>query len=316
MNDVPELVWHYTGAEALINILQTHRLRATSAAFMNDSNELLTHENAMRATYERMRNHFSCEEQEVLDPQYRDKSAEQQVRDRFLISAADNGDSLTLWRNYGGDELAVSIALDTTIPLMPVLQTDVEKHPSPPEGYYEYDADEEGRRFLLYDSDEPRSLRSDWKKVNYVAREGTPDHFERLREEAEWRLDQKRNKSKPFISLDFTSMLPDAIQNLDKDAAFEDEREFRVVVTASPDWKFVRYRASSFGLTPYVELAAKPGSNDMDFEPAAGKENLPIRKVMIGPTSHQKRQRESLRNLLDARGYRDVEIEVSSIPFR
>jgi hypothetical protein len=59
----------------------------------------------------------------------------------------------------------------------------------------------------------------------------------------------------PLIADYFTGVDPGV---LFKNPGFEDEREVRVTWTVNPWWKFVLYRASRFGVTPYVEVGPPP----------------------------------------------------------
>lgn len=320
--DIPEpltdLVWHYTDTSALISILTTHRLRASSAAYMNDANEMVTHQLAMKSAYQRIRESLASEEQELLDRRYDSDAGHRNVHENYLVSASENGDLLTLWRNYGGSG-AFSIGLDPSVRLRPVLQRTEDKHPFPPNGYYEdaEDFTEEGESFLAYDPDDPRTLGGTWRRVNYVSRDGLESHEEQLRRDASFLVGRKHNPEKFRYVVDFTYLDPDNAPNLEKDDAFSDEKEVRIIVSATPDWKFVKYRSGPFGLTPYVDLAAMEKTQTVHGDTTLIPAFLPIRRITLGP-SHRGSEREqrSLRALLDANGYRDVEVDISEIPYR
>ena len=285
---------------------------------MNDANEMITHQLAMRGAYQRIRETFSAEEQDLLEHRYGSEAGLRDVQQNYLVSASEEGDLLTLWRNYGGTG-AFSIGLDPSVRLRPVLQREEVEHPYPPEGYYE-DAEEvteDGQRFQAYDPDHPTRLGGNWKRVNYVARDGVETHEEQVRRDARLLVGRKHNPSKFQYLVDFTYLDPDNAPNLEKDDAFSDEKEVRIIVSADPDWKFVKYRSGPFRLTPYVELAAMEKTEAADGKTVLAPTHLPIRRITLGP-SHRGSEREqrSLRSLLDANGYRDVEIDVSEIPYR
>lgn len=313
-----DLVWHYTNTSALISILTQHRLHASSAAYMNDSNEMMTHQLAMRSAYQRIRESLTAEEQELLDRRYGTGVGLRDVQENYLVSASEESDLLTLWRNYGRDG-AFSIGLDPGVRLRPALQRGEKEHPYPPEGYYEAaeEVTEEGETFLTYDPDHPTTRGGNWRRVNYISRDGVESHEEQVRRDARFLVGRKRNPSDFKYVVDFTYFNPDSAPNLEKDDAFSDEREVRIIVSADPDWKFVKYRSGPFGLTPYVELAAMTKTETADGEIALTPTRLPIRRVTLGP-SHRGSEREqrSLRALLDANGYREVTIGVSQIPYR
>lgn len=272
------LLWHYTDTPGLIGIVSNHRLWASSAAFMNDTNEMVTHELALKSAYQRIRDEFEQETQVLLDEYYGPDAETRNVHDRFLISASEKSDLLTLWRNYGGSGGAFAIGLKPDVLLKPVLQFPEDApHPSPPSGYYE-DAEEviDGRPVQLYDPDQPHSLGGEWKRVEYVTREGSESHEARVREQGSYLLDKQQHPERYRRIVQLADVFPDGTPSLEKDEAFQDEREVRIIVTAGPDWKFVKYRSGAFGLTPYVELGAKTETTELDLEASPGNENLPI----------------------------------------
>jgi len=316
------LVWHYTDTDALVSIITKHRLWASSAAFMNDANEMITHQQALKKTYERIKADLPADQQELLDRRYGPNAELRNVQDLYLIAASEEGDHLTLWRNYSAKSGAFAIGLDASVRLKPVLldPSDPNKeHPSPPKGYYEdaVDFTEEGDEFQMYDPDDPRTLGGRWRKVRYVAREGVSSHEARVRKEGKFLAGRARDPKKYQYHVDFTYLDPDNEPNREKDDAFKDEAEVRIIVSADPDWKFVKYRSGPFGLTPYVELATKAQDSWDESEPATEPGILPIREIRIGPAAvDPARQERSLRALLDANGYRGVIIRISEIPFR
>ncbi|MGK0716096.1 DUF2971 domain-containing protein [Leucobacter sp. W1153] len=318
LKPLTDLVWHYTDTAALISILTTHRLRASSAAYMNDANEMITHQLAMKSAYRRVRESLTAEEQELLDRRYNSDAGHRSVHENYLVSASENGDLLTLWRNYGGNG-AFSIGFDPSVKLRPVLQRTEDKHPFPPKGYYEdaEDFTEEGEPFRLYDPDQTNTLGGKWKRVHYVSRDGIEAHEEQVRRDAEFLVGRKHNPLKFKHFVDFTYLDPDNAPNLEKDEAFSDEKEVRIIVSVMPDWKFVKYRSGPFGLTPYVELAAMEKTRAENGDVALSPTFLPIRRITLGPSRRgSELEQRSLRALLDANGYGDVEIDISEIPYR
>jgi hypothetical protein len=90
-----------------------------------------------------------------------------------------------------------------------------------------------------------------------------------------------------------------------KHSGFEDEREWRFIVqhnSDSLDW--VKFRAGSNLLIPYIELSAPAG------------EKLPITAVWVGPGSAQALTKESVELFLKMHGYGHVPVKESTVPFR
>lgn len=94
-----------------------------------------------------------------------------------------------------------------------------------------------------------------------------------------------------------------------KNDAFRSEQEVRYVITPAHASRFtdgMQFRASSVGLIPYVNTA---GYGPQD-------KRLPISEVIVGPSPHQDVIAGSLAKFLKAKGYHDVQVELSNVPFR
>lgn len=307
--DRQQLAWHYTSAEALISILHTDALRATSAAFMNDANEMKTGVRALKRTYERMRESFSPAERKAIEES--GALNERSVDHLFLLSASRGPDRLTLWRNYGGATTPYAIGLDRSVLLRPLEVVEGRRHPRPPEGWdsvgWEESADGPVR---IYDPDEVWVFGGQWNDVMYVNRKGTQSHEQSLRALAKDRMDGQERGS-------FLVSLPDFADSpvyLEKDASFEDEDEVRLVVEANPSWKFLQFRGDRFGAVPYVELSSSDERGR--FISAAADRKLPIREIWIGPSADAVTARRALESLLHVSGYGDVHVRSTSIPYR
>ncbi|WP_197520291.1 DUF2971 domain-containing protein [Paraburkholderia tropica] len=88
-----------------------------------------------------------------------------------------------------------------------------------------------------------------------------------------------------------------------KHLGFQDEREWRFVVQHPVEADDLRFRPNGAVIAPYIVL-------DM------GKAKLPMRSVTIGPGRDMELTRASVRLFLDRRGYENVPVKVSSVPFR
>lgn len=317
-----DLAWHYTSAASLVSILEHGRLWAGSAALMNDSAEIQAGREALRRAIQAR----------ALEPWQRKQlersgAMKDGVPDEvFLLSASKDADSLTLWRSYGtGTEAEYAIALDTNVPLMPVMQSELGAHPHPPRTWYSdaEDVTDEGVPFPIYDPDAPVIYDEAWTDVEYLRDDAAP---------AEAVLDDlllhmtkppENEGGRRIIFSTYTSSMPNRTMFF-KHAGFEDEDEVRAVWTVSPWWRFVLYRGARFGVTPYIEVGArKPGlERDEDFEGygdfvlPSQLDRLPIRAVRIGPTRRPQAFRRGLRELLNRYGYEDVDIHESETPYR
>ena len=283
---------------------------------MNDANELRTGVTALKMAYEREKPNLTDEEQRQLESigLLHDSA----VYNSFLVSASEDHDLLTLWRFYGNAQVAYSLGFDRDVPLMPREQVRGHAHPSPPPDYRDYDwmLVDARRQKIGPDPDSCRVMGGRWKVVTYVNRDGEHSHTEYIRSRLEklqsdmavqmW-LEFGGNEDNPF---NFEQI------NLEKDSGFMDEREVRILVDLNPDWKFVKFRETQFGLVPYIELTTSAAADDRGFVPVDADCRLPICHIVVGPTGNAEAAKYALRLFLDNAGYGDVTIGSSEIPFR
>lgn len=317
-NDETELVWHYTDGSALMNILKNNELWAGSAAFMNDTNELLSGSIQLRRHFEDRRPSLPeeiCEKLEEYIPEVRAGS-----RHSFILSASSDPDSLTMWRYYGRDRASFAIGLDRTKKLAPLARLAVDKHPNPPADYYDdiYDFAENGDRFIVQDPDQVFIEGGGWNAVVYDPPRQSQiisEVFGKLREGVETRV--ARGEARRRWIWMYPYFMNEEL-DLIKNEGFRDELEERMTILPNPAWKFVFHRPGPFGLVPYVKLTSLDGDN-MDpgenlFATKPGR--LPIREIRIGPTPNSGEAVASLEQLLEFYGLHDVQVTYSEIPFR
>ena len=316
----PNQAWHYTTAAGLLNIVRHDRLWASSAAFMNDADEIRTGKRALQDAAAARKP--SLKDWQLKQLRFLGVLTAGQPDEVFLLSASTDGDALTLWRSYGqGTEAEYALELDPSVALMPIIQDTREQHPSPPPGWGEEVEDwtDEGVPIPGPDPDEPYTWGGDWELVQYLSEGSTlaADELERI--VTDLRPPKTGRLSIPFIADYFTGVDPSV---LFKNPGFEDEREVRVTWTVNPWWKFVLYRPSRFGVTPYIEVGA---TNDTTASGTERDRNLlmpsrvgklPLRSVRIGPTRATESAKHALRQLLDSYGYGATAIITSSAPYR
>lgn len=88
-----------------------------------------------------------------------------------------------------------------------------------------------------------------------------------------------------------------------KHIGFRDEREWRFVVQRRLNSDQLQFRASGNKIVPYIVVGAK-------------KTRLPILSVRVGPGTDQDLTAKGLRLFLEARGYNDVRVDISDVPYR
>jgi hypothetical protein len=320
-----ELIWHYTNGAALMNILAKNELWASSAAFMNDINELLSGNIQLRKHFEDQRPTLPpaiAGELEKYIPDVRDRS-----RQSFVLSASSDGDSLTMWRYYGRDQVSFAIGLDRNVGLVPLERVELDTHPNPTADYYDdmYDRDEDGHisthpdgsPAVIFDPDSLIIEGGDWASVVYdpeQQKEIIADIFDELCKG----VDRQTTPEDGHIRLWLFPYLMNESLDLIKNTGFRDEREERIILWPNPDWKFVFHRPGPFGLVPYVKLTSLTTDNHDEYEDryASSPGQLPIREIRIGPTPYSAEAVASLKQLLDFYGLHDVKVDYSEIPFR
>lgn len=98
-----------------------------------------------------------------------------------------------------------------------------------------------------------------------------------------------------------------------KHKAFAEEREWRLL--AISERQIVKTRGRAGGLVPYMDVVVNGRLNPN----AEHISEQPVRRIVVGPSPDQKAQVAGVHDLLASRGmwgFRDVEVEPSSAPFR
>lgn len=90
-----------------------------------------------------------------------------------------------------------------------------------------------------------------------------------------------------------------------KHKKFEDEQEFRIINNGINVFDIIDYRQGKSMIVPHVR-----------FSPRDVDDNLPISKIIIGPTPLPELSRLSVRSLLESKNYEEVKVEISNIPYR
>lgn len=88
-----------------------------------------------------------------------------------------------------------------------------------------------------------------------------------------------------------------------KHKSFKSEQEYRIVYQCNECKK--KYRKGKSMVIPYIELSL------LDL-----KEELPISKIIVGPTPHPELSKYSIESLLESKGYKYINVESSKIPYR
>ncbi len=263
------LIYHYCDAPALLNILSTRKVWATSTKYLNDTMELLALIRNMKDHADRHRDtEAGVALSDIVDfylISADTKQAQTIGMDRFACCFSANGDLLSQWRAYGNNGRGYAIGFDP-------------------------------RAFRDLIGPEPRmSLR----QITYGGKNEdslVDDLFSRFKPIIEPHLsilDQTgwdRQSARNWLSMRFGECLFDLVDEI-KDPAFAEEHEWRLYANSRDT---VRHRVSQDRIVPYVELELTSSA-----EPTV----MPIAEIVIGPRLDYDEAMMSLTTFTSSLGY-------------
>lgn len=310
------LVWHYSDGAGLKSILENRVLWASSAAYMNDFKELISGDDILSRYYADLKEQVSENHREELQRAVTSFSSPRE--EKFILSASDDPDSLTLWRYYGRDQVSFAVGLERSVNLNVRAQKQRSDHPYPPPGYLDGYRDEHG--ILEENPDMVGQIVDPWDEMIYDRHQ--QEHIiHRALTNLSAAIREARAESRTHFRVYNKNHALQSQLNRVKDSGFRDERELRILAQVTPPWKYVLHRPGRFGLIPYIELGLPVGGSIPSpgaFRPDGRQKmkRLPIRQINIGPTPFPDEARFGLKQLLNFKGYHDVEVVVSKIPYR
>jgi hypothetical protein len=307
-------VYHYTTGKAFYGIVESSELWLTNAEFVNDISECnaLSQQKDLFEDDELAFNRYVKKRWELFSRLKNERN------NYYIASFSKEPDSLEQWRAYG------SICIG--------FQAEGLKK----RGFSLYQC--------VYDKEEIKSwILEKAKRTEWMLKE--PDRIEHyIGENGPTNRDMDARNRAAF-SLIFRASIKF------KHFCYRNEKEVRLLAVSDhnwhfPDWRFlyekeppIHFRHHpGFGVAvPYVKffLTTKPGGGECDSsenytsktelqikEEKREKEKnqkralLPIKEIRIGPTPHKEETRASCEILLHEKGYKNVEINVSEIPYR
>ena len=323
-------VWHYTTADGLIGILSNNVLWASSAAFMNDHREIKTgYDLWTKAVAEytaRTEGQVDAKNHEFIEQLGNIFSADDPAI-VYVVSACQDGDNLTMWRNYTGNQVGFAVALDASSNLFLRKQRGMDAVTFP-EDRIEGPDESEGlfveAPIKITTSDGQDALRRyesrpfTWSPVIYetTEQEGLTRETVQAIESALDHVDAANSMRTVQKFLEYTQNV-----HLFKNPSFRDEEEHRIscaIPAAIARRCFLKFRQGNFGVVPYVELRGPWPGEDAPEKADQGKAmpKLPITRIMVGPSPYSKEAKAGVEQLLATYGYVGLPVEVSEIPFR
>ncbi len=277
--DPPEIIYHYTNAEGLVGIISSGALWATDLRFVNDATELDHALGSMLSAVGRARDKFSRPAQLMLLDRL---AAVIALKEGFpsvhSISFSADGDLLSQWRAYGGSGSGYAIGFGTGELL--------------PDFGYGIPAGGGSIHRVIYDSTAQDDILDGVIAQGCELIEGissTGGEVEFVAQGLVRRL-LSGSESGLFYCL--------------KEEGWAEEVEWRTIY-ALPAGAFVPIEFRIVGGIPVPYLSLEDN-----------RKGLPIRKVVLGPSTPTETAETAVASLLGRYGYAEVEIQRSAIPLR
>jgi hypothetical protein len=284
-SNLPDCIYHYTGPEGLLGILQYRAFWATNISYMNDSMEFnWGRDLAVKVLGEKIKKHSR-----VLRTQTEWlQAAVTQLGLTFPVHVAcfcEEDDLLSQWRGYGAGVGGYSIGLDPTPIAIAAARADG------------------GNVFLrrvIYEKSEQERLVAQLFDEAFIT-------FDR--QTRGLNLEQ----AAPILKAmwDSFSYLLFQYCFCFKSETFKEEKEWRIVVAPFSDYlkNNVKFRVLSNRIAPFLDI-------NFDKAPPDGLGKLPLSSVRFGPTPHPELAEKSLRQLLEHCNYKEIRLDGSNTPLR
>lgn len=289
---VENSIYHYTDLNALIGIVPNNGLRLSDVRFLNDYQE---YENGV-ILFESLAENKKVKDEKIL---FIKETAEflrnaDEVEKVFVTSFSTEPDILDMWRAYGKNGKGISIEFDNTNRKL--------------EGYFG------GLQYVhlgkvIYNDEIKLEILFNTAKRFTDAYHSCP-YIKKY-------IDEKNTFLLEDTKKDYAKSLANTVKRylaLFKNKSFINEKEVRVVYKFNVDGKNLlysgmKYRVSGNMIAPYFE------SKNKTFDPERfGK--LPIKGIVVGPTSHDEATMLSIKEFMNDNGYPDINIRKSSCPYR
>ncbi|TXC79088.1 DUF2971 domain-containing protein [Paraburkholderia azotifigens] len=275
---------HYTDLNGFVGIVDSAGFWLSDHRFLNDAQEfedgrILTISLLRRMAEKKRYKNF----RDVLGNVA--ASLEQHKEDPYYVcSFSKVPDSLDQWRAYGQNGAGISIVFGNSsggrspFNLPPVLVT---------------------RKVVYDDHAKARILLAEIRKYAFEY-ELDVKHGNTIRED-DW-----VSQMTTWLSMNFINF---------KHKAFASEQEVRLIVATDHIKEFheLKHRAGKYGIVPYVSTG---GWNQDNLASESESFRLPIEEVRVGPAANRDALIRSIEVFLTDKGYKNVLVKRSDVPFR
>ena len=286
-------LYHYTTANGLIGIINSNCLWATSAIFLNDSNEIKYGLDLISQTLIEYSNNISDTIlkrlikktlQALNNPRYLSL-------DIYITCFSEKPDQLSQWKGFANQGSGFSVGFDSK-----ELFFNKRSYPYVLCSLKKVKYDEIIQKNILV-----KDLNSFYEKLIKIKPEFYK--YESLEDEASSVLAYSLFKHSIYF----------------KHKAFEEENEWRIV---TPDLStfngirnkeavIVKFMSNNNNIIPYIELKLKPKHSSF-----RNKQKLPIDEIIIGPKISFEINKKSVLKILDHNGFKEIKITNSEIILR
>jgi len=276
---VPPTLYHYTSMDGLLGIVGTGNIWATNILYLNDASES---QQIWNFVLQRLRKRLKIADKATSErlSEILHLGEQRRASTDFVASFSEEKDLLSQWRAYCADGKGVSIGFNSKAL------------------WSQWVADPCGG--------ESAFVGNQLSKVRYL-----PDDSDAtLDEEIDSLFSQSIFGTNVPLGQEFVAWLS-VISARYKHEAFQEEKEWRVVMMKPhKPMPHQRFRPGKSTLIPYIEVELNRALN---YAP------LPdyfIKEVVICPTLHKALSKEAVQNLFVSKGHSEVEVRLSSIPYR
>lgn len=283
INPSPNVVYHYTNADALINIIEKKKLWLTNSFFLNDKQEILYIDNTINDAFKLL----DMVEPHKMVSEFRrlffpDKVVSQNIQrlpQYFILSSTMNHDNHLLWSYYTNND-GYNIGLDLQLIESNIIDNIDNELLRPYFGMVSYDPVEQHNTIAK----DINSYFKEWMNRKEPYSEETINLFKRV---ILYRIS--------MYSIFF------------KNPFFKFEEEYRIVfiLKNSDANQLVKFRNKEGTIIPYIDSLLN--FTDRDF---------PIKSVTIGPKNYNDISHAGLRYFLDNKGLTNTIINRSIGPLR
>lgn len=286
---LPDLIYHYCDANALLNILRTNSLWATSTRYLNDRNELISTllnlpdhlktlpDTAAMAVFKH--GHFAELAKTAIQITPHAIGMEQ-----FATCFSADGDLLSQWRAYGDDGRGFALGFDPS--LLTTLAGDAIRNGD--------------IRGMSYGAEPQRDLVLSLLRDMGAQIEPFADDLDNMG----WQFADARPMTiQQWLGLRAAECVMELAFEA-KDRSFRDEQEWRIYAREGE----VRFRATPRGIVPYRNLDMTEVSSS----------RMPLKTIVMGPKLDSRDTERVLMYLAEAHGYGHAGIEIlqSQSPYR